>query len=733
MATAVNYTPLQLRFGGVLPDTVGPDISTFGGDLPNPAGGVVFDEAPVAANVTAAIVGDTTHFAVRDVYVLEWVDEVIRKGPPPPGEGPPGRQSLLVQPKNLPTTRMLEVADSITGPGTISVGVGQKLLVRVVYSALSVEGGYGASLLITSDAWNPVTVPLSLFLANVVTTASDTLEIAQGSRASLAFHLTSVMGPAVDVSFAMSTTQLHTGLRLLDTASTHLESKEQKNFLLTFQADPDAPLGGNDVALEQVAFRPMGFFFRANIRHAQITVNAGASDKLRPLAKNVRVEIPINISLNGGSAAEVDFVGVGLPQGATLSPQSVFVQADQTIQLDLYLGANAPNQFDFSVNWSAFAGEQRGTLLYHLIVPQPIVFTGNIETGGLAALGGAISVTINPDGSTRWQGHAHDSGADGYEFTIAAFVKAPASGRVVAFAHSGSVGGTFTSGSRDNDWDEFGPANDPIASVFDDLAAGHFGSHLEYTSDIGSALEGMLNFIIKFAAGTVLGPGVGAVIFVGFEVGSLLGTGSLVPGARIVEGILWMAGPANTLFAIVAEGIAFVGSRTRDIEQEWYDWANNHVFNGSLPARDSIVLTDTIGGGNPPRPFTFPRYDGKITLNMGPDAFDDPRNYGVSSGRLKSGEVFIHELVHACQIAHTRNLNFIGEALSVKLCEAAGNPYLYGLPNQDYTELNIEQQAQIVQDWFAGNKTLFGQTGKAEDRTSPFFHYLPDNVWVGVF
>ena len=65
MATIVNYEPLQLRFGGVFPDTSGPDISTFGGDLPSQAGGVLFDEASVAAKVTAAILGDTTHFGVR--------------------------------------------------------------------------------------------------------------------------------------------------------------------------------------------------------------------------------------------------------------------------------------------------------------------------------------------------------------------------------------------------------------------------------------------------------------------------------------------------------------------------------------------------------------------------------------------------------------------------------------------------------------------------------------------
>jgi hypothetical protein len=99
-----------------------------------------------------------------------------------------------------------------------------------------------------------------------------------------------------------------------------------------------------------------------------------------------------------------------------------------------------------------------------------------------------------------------------------------------------------------------------------------------------------------------------------------------------------MAGPANTLFAIAAEGIAAVGSRTRELTQEEYDWANGEVFLGSLPPRDKIVHTDTIGGGN--RAFTFPRFDGKITLNMGPDGWPEPRNYhvGYSKGDRYPGQ-----------------------------------------------------------------------------------------------
>ena len=358
-----------------------------------------------------------------------------------------------------------------------------------------------------------------------------------------------------------------------------------------------------------------------------------------------------------------------------------------------------------------------------MLLTPPSVFTAPITTGGLAALGGSVTVTINKNGSVRWQGHMHDSGADGYDFGISALVRPPF-GAAIALAHTGSVGGTFTSGSRDDDWDET-YSRTPLTSNYTD---GNLETHLEYSSDIGSAFEGMVSWLLKFGIGTALGPVVGAVIFVGVEIGSLISTGSLVPGARVVEGLLWMAGPWNTVFAIAAEGIASLGSRTREINDEEYDWANREVFFGSLPPREDLILTDTIGGGD--RAFTFPRYDGKITLNMGPAAFDDPRNY--PSGKF--GQVFIHELVHACQIHHaSMDIALLADAFSSKICEATGgNPYTYEAAPLDYLQLNLEQQAQIVSDWYAGS-TPDGsnQTGIPKDPDSPYFPYINENLRIG--
>lgn len=40
----------------------------------------------------------------------------------------------------------------------------------------------------------------------------------------------------------------------------------------------------------------------------------------------------------------------------------------------------------------------------------------------------------------------------------------------------------------------------------------------------------------------------------------------------------------------------------------------------------------------------------KITINMGPAAYEDPRSFNVA-GEKVYGEVFIHELVHAWQVS----------------------------------------------------------------------------------
>jgi hypothetical protein len=71
MGVSVAYQPEWLDFGGVPPNAAGPDISTFGGDVPSDHGGIWIGDPPVGASVVASVKDDSRHFALRDLFVLD--------------------------------------------------------------------------------------------------------------------------------------------------------------------------------------------------------------------------------------------------------------------------------------------------------------------------------------------------------------------------------------------------------------------------------------------------------------------------------------------------------------------------------------------------------------------------------------------------------------------------------------------------------------------------------------
>jgi len=360
---------------------------------------------------------------------------------------------------------------------------------------------------------------------------------------------------------------------------------------------------------------------------------------------------------------------------------------------------------------------------------QNIVLRGPIITEGITALGGEVTVTLQRDGNIRFQGHVHDSGFEDYDFTIGVVVHGDYP-IVIALQKSGSVEGTesglpFGTPNRNFDWDEM-TFNPSVAQHFEDLKRNIvLEVHQQTDGNITGKLEDIANFAIRWIGGTLLiNPLTGLIIFAGVELYSLIDTGSLTGGARVLAGTLWLAGPFGTLYALAAEGIAELGENERQLTGAEYDFAQV-VFAGTLPPVENLVLTDTIGGGH--RAFTFPRFDGKVTLNMGQDGFRDPLSYNLDRGRLR-GEVFIHELTHAWQIQHTHwSVGLLASALASKVCEVTGNPYDYGNdPAKPWADYNLEQQASIVGDWFAGRKTA-----AMLDTNSPYFHYIAENIRLG--
>ena len=142
-----------------------------------------------------------------------------------------------------------------------------------------------------------------------------------------------------------------------------------------------------------------------------------------------------------------------------------------------------------------------------------------------------------------------------------------------------------------------------------------------YRGAITGVLSDIAGAALKFVIGatTLANPGGTAlVIFVGGLAVAMAKDGDLAAGAKIVGGTLWLAGPFVTMYALAAEGIAAIGLDSRDVRRDEYALAQL-VFGPATPSRDSLRITDTIGAGNRP----FPRFDGVITLNLGPEGHAD--------------------------------------------------------------------------------------------------------------
>jgi hypothetical protein len=85
---------------------------------------------------------------------------------------------------------------------------------------------------------------------------------------------------------------------------------------------------------------------------------------------------------------------------------------------------------------------------------------------------------------------------------------------------------------------------------------------------------------------------------------------------------------------------------------------------------------------------------------------------------------FIHELTHVWQLHNNPGeSDWVARAFAAKINNV---PYAYGPAGPPYSGFNIEQQAQIVQDWFT-NSEAAGHELDAD----PYFIYIRDNIRTG--
>ena len=127
----------------------------------------------------------------------------------------------------------------------------------------------------------------------------------------------------------------------------------------------------------------------------------------------------------------------------------------------------------------------------HVIEGTKVFDAGFITTG--YAFGGPAKVELHRNGDYRFTGHWHNSGADNYKLDLVLAVITP-DGKAFTFRHQGKAYGTFTSGSRDTDWDNRGN-NPEIANNWHQIVGARLERHLEVVSGIETAIGDALQFV----------------------------------------------------------------------------------------------------------------------------------------------------------------------------------------------------------------------------------------------
>ena len=375
-------------------------------------------------------------------------------------------------------------------------------------------------------------------------------------------------------------------------------------------------------------------------------------------------------------------------------------------------------------------------LLPALTLTQPVV------TG--AALGGSVTLTITRSGDYTFSGSMRATGFPSFTYSVIASVQSDA-GVTIAARHTGQVYGTDTPGSRDDSWTQTGTDPElakllrntwPLTShgtltvTYSEELAGSLGTAVDVLKDLGA-------FVLTAAT---VGSSVACCILIGSEMHNagitLPGLGGVV-GLGVIAGAVYIYGPFAVVPATIAGAAAgtVIDSMIKIRPLDTGDTAPHGdetgfaraVFGDSLDF-DRIRITNLSGLGA--RAFTTPTIDGTILLNIG-NAYDSPTT-AVDSlhGYTAKGQILIHELTHAWQLHHASAADGYIPGL---MCQGVYNQtvtgpaaYTYGPPGPAWSSFNLEAQAAIIDQWFAGDTDT--QPGGPLNTASPYYPYIRNNI-----
>jgi hypothetical protein len=366
-------------------------------------------------------------------------------------------------------------------------------------------------------------------------------------------------------------------------------------------------------------------------------------------------------------------------------------------------------------------------------------------------LGGTVALTINSDGtySIEFDTIIH-SGVPGFScsFQVRAYLAAPGLPHCLLFVHAGDIGGDLLKGQGEDDHKESG-SNPVIAMYWNQIISATLQvQHDQQPSGIVGAVVHVVDSLVKDlinVGAAVIGTAIGAVVGVTREAIGWLGT-SLGPGTTIgvIAGVAVFvigafgglaAGQAlvlGTVTGVAAGAIANSMIQTRPMSSAEIAVAEK-VFRSELNY-ENVLFTNLAGQNG--RAFTAPGVDGKTYCSLG-RAYNNTLGPGDGAYPF-AGEVMIHELTHAWQIAQNSFMpGFVCSGIVNQAAFSMGdNVYAYGPAGPEWSAFNLEQQGQIVNQWFAGNNdndkgNPQSHYGAMDTAANPYYQYIKGNILTG--
>ena len=394
-----------------------------------------------------------------------------------------------------------------------------------------------------------------------------------------------------------------------------------------------------------------------------------------------------------------------------------------------------------------------------------VVFDELLNTRDGVALRGQHTLRIQRDGTYSYSGHFSATGFPSYDASIVTTLSYPISvpggppgAAVMAFVAKGTVHGSNEPGKDVYPWNQTG--NAPIlAAEWGNVRRGKIQRDFQYDADYFGLAGDIAGFVAKLAAaGMAFGSGGAAIVLLG-EAANAVDIRRLslpgIVGVIAVAGAYYVMGPGMLVPAFLVGSAAAKGL----VRQEPLSTADvtlaKQVFGDTIPY-GRVRKTNLLGLAD--RPFTMVSpIDNTILVNLG-DGFENSNSY-TGNGRDTNkwgapGQLLIHELTHAWQIAHTSwQPEFYCRAIPAGIAK----DYNYGPPGIPWGQVGNEEQAAIVEEWFAGDagKTLAKINGNEKNyRThtgmqavcpqmatdgpvcvggtrNPYYHYIVENIRAG--